>query len=75
MVGGGQNVINEPLVARERIILPPLHIKIGLMRQFLKTLNKDGSCNEYIAHKLPGLSMEKLKAGNFRWSTDQTAYI
>jgi hypothetical protein len=35
------------------------------MKQFVKALNKDGSCSEYIVHKLPGLTMEKLKAGNF----------
>jgi len=40
MVVGGQNVINEPLVARDRIILPPLHIKLGLMKQFVKALNR-----------------------------------
>jgi len=65
MVVAGQNVINEPLVARDRIILPPLHIKLGLMKLFVKALNKDGLCIEYIAHKLPGLIMEKLKAGIF----------
>jgi hypothetical protein len=36
MVVGGQNVINEPLVERDRIILPPLHIKLGLTKQFCK---------------------------------------
>jgi hypothetical protein len=65
MVVGGQNVINECLVARDRIILTPPHIKLGLMKQFVKALNKDGPCIEYIAHKLPGLTMEKLKAGIF----------
>src|SRR5688572_29912838 len=65
MVVGAQNVINESLVARDRIILPPLHIKLGLMKQFVKALNKEGSCFEYIAHKLPGITMEKLKAGIF----------
>jgi hypothetical protein len=35
------------------------------MKQFVKALNKDGLCIEYIVHKLPGLSMEKLKAGIF----------
>jgi hypothetical protein len=33
------------------------------MKQFVKALNKDGSCIEYIVYKLPGLTMEKLKAG------------
>jgi hypothetical protein len=65
MAVGGQNVINEPWVARNKIILPPLHIKLGLMKQFVKALNKDGLCIECIAHKLPGLTMEKLKAGIF----------
>jgi hypothetical protein len=65
MVDGGQNVINEPLVVRDIIILPQLHIKLDLMKQFVKALNKDGSCIEYIARKLPGLTMEKLKAGVF----------
>jgi hypothetical protein len=55
MVVGGQNVINEYLVAPDRIILPPLHIKLGLMKQYVKALNKHGSCTEYIVHKLPGL--------------------
>ena len=61
MVVGGQNVTNKPLVARDRIILPPL----GLMKQFVKALNKDGLCIEYIAHKLRGLTIEKPKAGIF----------
>jgi hypothetical protein len=65
VVVGGQNVINEPLVARDRIILLPLHITLGLMKRLVKALNKDGSCIEYIAHKLPGFTMEKLRAGIF----------
>jgi hypothetical protein len=35
------------------------------MKQFVKALNKDGLCIEYIAHTLPGLTMETLKAGIF----------
>ena len=41
---GDKNIINEPLVNRDRIILPPLHIKLGLMKQFVKALDKDGDC-------------------------------
>ena len=42
MIVGEKNIINEPLVVKEKIILPPLHIKLGLMKQFVKALNKDG---------------------------------
>ena len=39
---GEANVINEPLVAREKIIIVPLHIKLSLMKQFVKTLPVTG---------------------------------
>ena len=32
------NVINEPLAVKEKIILPPLFIRLVLMKQFVKTL-------------------------------------
>lgn len=62
---GTANVINEPLVPRDRIVFPPLHIKLGLMKQFVKALNKEGNCFKYICSQFPGLSDEKLKAGVF----------
>lgn len=65
LVVGERNVINEPLVSREKIILPPLHIKLGLMKQFVKALDRNGQCFQFISHKFPGLSTEKLKAGIF----------
>ena len=65
LVVGEKNVINEPLVNRDRIILPPLHIKLGLMKQFVKALDRDGACFSYICSVFPGLSNEKLKAGIF----------
>lgn len=65
LVPGNHNVTNVPLVSRDRIILPPLHIKLGLMKQYVKALNKDGGCFNYISTKFPNLSSEKLKAGIF----------
>lgn len=65
LVVGQRNVINDALVSRDKIILPPLHIKLGLMKQFVKALDKDGPCFIYIGRKMPGISAEKLKAGIF----------
>lgn len=65
LVPGRLNVINAPLVSRDRIILPPLHIKLGLMKQYVKALNKDGECFKYITKLFPKLSTEKTKAGIF----------
>ena len=35
------------------------------MKQFVKNLDKDGDCLNYIAKTFSGLSMEKFKAGIF----------
>ena len=62
---GEKNIVNEPLVDRNRIVFPPLHIKLGLMKQFVKALDKQGDYFDYIRRTFPGLSDEKVKAGIF----------
>ena len=65
LIPGSLNVLAPPLVERSKIVFPPLHIKLGIMKQFVKALEKDGDCFKYICRKFPGLSIEKLKAGVF----------
>ena len=60
-----RNVTNDPLMDRDRILFPPLHIKLGLIKLFTKALDKDGDCFTYLCQAFPGLTMEKLKAGIF----------
>ena len=60
-----KNVINETLASRNKIIFPPLHIKLGLKKQFVQALNKEGDCFKYIWKLFPRLSTEKLKARVF----------
>jgi len=65
MTPGSNNVINEPLVETSKVLLPPLHIKLGLMKQFVKALDKNGECYAYLGHKNPTISDAKLKEGIF----------
>ena len=37
---GDKNVIANPLVPKDKIIFPPLHIKLQLMKHFVKLLIK-----------------------------------
>ena len=62
---GEKNVIVEQLVPRDKIVFPPLHIKLGLMKQLVKALDKDGDFFQYICKRFPSPSNEKLKAGIF----------
>lgn len=60
---GQKNVKNEPLVPLEKIILPPLHIKLGLIKNFVKALRKDGPGYQFLKTKFPTLSDAKIKEG------------
>jgi len=59
------NVIHEPLVDRENILMPPLHIKLGLCKQFVKALDKHGEALIYLKTMFPKLSTAKIEGGIF----------
>ena len=62
---GEKNIPNQSLVSPNKVLLPPLHIKLGLIKQYVKSLDKGGECFKYICHKFSFLSHEKIKAGVF----------
>jgi len=55
-----KNVKYTPLVEASKILLPPLHIKLGLMKNFVKAVNQAGAAFQYICNKFPVLSQAKL---------------
>lgn len=65
LVIGHKNVKNEPLVPSEKIILPPLHIKLGLIKNFVKALPRDKPGFLFLKTKFPTLSEAKIKEGIF----------
>ena len=61
---GMYNVIREPLISREKVLLPPLHIKLDLVKQFVKALDFEEVFQE-IRSMFPRLSKVKIKGGIF----------
>ena len=57
------NVLALPLVPQNKIILSPLHIKLGLYKQFVKVLRKDSPAFEFLHECFPKLSDAKIKEG------------
>ena len=39
---GRHNVHHQPLVRSANVFLPPLHIKLGLMKNFVKAMDQEG---------------------------------
>lgn len=65
MIPGGKNIQNSNLIEPKRVLLPPLHIKFGLMKQFVKALDKENKSFKYLTSKLPKLSGAKIKEDIF----------
>jgi len=59
------NVENQPLVELSKILLPFMHLKLGLMKNFLKAMNQEEAAFTYLQEKFPWLSKAKLKEGIF----------
>lgn len=62
---GTENIANVPLVPVENILLPPLHIKLGIVKNFVKALNREGPAFQILKTIFPRLSEAKLKEGNY----------
>ena len=62
---GSHNVIREPLIERSKILLSPLHIKLGLIKKFTKALDKQGQCFMYLRKQFEKLSDTKIKEAIF----------
>ena len=43
--------------------MPPLHVKLGLIKQFVKQLDTEGEAFKHIQQLFPKLSEAKIKAG------------
>jgi hypothetical protein len=53
---GEKCIRNRPIVDKDKFLLQPLHIKFGLMKNFVKAMDKHGKGFEYLREKLPKLS-------------------
>jgi hypothetical protein len=53
--------MSKRLFDPKKILLPPLHIKLGMVKQFVKALPKTGNCFKDLCKKFPHLSKAKLK--------------
>ena len=58
-------VRNQRLVDKNKILLPPLHIKFGLMKNLVKAMNKHGKGFELLRVKFPNLNGARLKESIF----------
>ena len=57
--------VAKPLVDSKDILLPPLHLKLGLMKNFVKAMNQEGQAFKYLREKFPKLNDAKIRKASF----------
>ncbi|UYV80826.1 hypothetical protein LAZ67_19001886 [Cordylochernes scorpioides] len=62
---GHKNIVNPLLIDSENIYLPPLHIKLGLIKNFVKVMDRNASGFAYLKQKCSSISNAKIKEGIF----------
>ena len=60
-----QKNINDPLVEPNKVYLTPLHIKLGLMKNFVEAMDRSGLGFAYLRNTFPQISEVKIKEGIF----------
>lgn len=59
----GKNFVADRLVPKEKIFLPPLHIKLGIVKNFIKAMEKTGEGFQYLRRVFPNLTPAKMNEG------------
>lgn len=62
---GETHIQHEPLVNPHKVLFPPRHIKLGVMKQFVIVVDKESAAFKHLQDLFPKLSGAKVKAGIF----------
>jgi hypothetical protein len=60
-----KNVVNTPFIDPEKVYVPPLLIKLGLIKSFVKAMDQYSTGFMHLKNKFPRTSDAKIKEGVF----------
>lgn len=58
LVVGVRNFMYKPMVPQVKLIPPAMHPKLRLTNQFVKAVDRNYRCIQFIPQKFPGLSIK-----------------
>ena len=62
---GDKNVNFKPLIEQSKVLMPPLHIKLGLIKQFVGALQKELDAFKYLKTIFSKFSLATITTGVF----------
>ena len=69
---GNMNVENQPRVKPGKILLPSMHLKLGLIKNFVMAMNQEEA--PLLTRKVPQTKWGKFVRRYFHWSTNTRPY-
>jgi hypothetical protein len=67
LIPGKKNIANTPLINPEKVWVPPLHIKLGLIKHFVKEKDQNSAEVMYLKNMFAGISDNKKR---YRWNIE-----
>ena len=61
VIPGQKNVVHTPFMNPEKVYLPLLHIKHGLIKKFIKGMDQNSAGFMYLKYKFPRISDCKMQ--------------
>jgi hypothetical protein len=65
LIPGQNNAVNTPLINLEKVYLPPLHNKLGLIKNLVKAMDQNSDGFLYLRNNFPRKSDSKSIEGVF----------
>ena len=63
LIPGQKNVVNAPLINPEKVYLPQLHIKLGILKNVVKAMDQNGVGFMYLKNNFSRISDSKIIEG------------
>jgi hypothetical protein len=60
---GQKNLVNTPIINPEKVYLPPLHTKLGLIKNFVRAMDQNSARFMHLKRMFPRISEPKFKEG------------
>jgi hypothetical protein len=61
LIAGQKRVVNAPITTPEKVNFPPLHFKLGLIKNFVEAMDQISAGFMYMKNKLSRISDGKIK--------------
>jgi hypothetical protein len=65
LIPGEKNAVSNPIIDPKKFYLPPMHIKLALINNFIKAMDQNRAGFMNLKNRFPRISDAEMKEGPF----------